>query len=303
MKIFFAVDGSSDASEAVRLVGGLLSPRTDAVAFYFAPPEIDIRHAHDSAAMLERARRAIADAVFGDVRALLPGELATGATTIMAEHTPSEGIRIEAEKWGADVIVVGARGHSQVDKWFLGSVADGVAQNSKLPVLVVRRRPEDRAGRPWRILYGYDGSESSTAALRVVEQFSWPAETSVTALAVVEGFSTYKLPDWVVKKARDADTEAMAKVWERSVEEDKRQARDEMAAFMAKQPGPFAKAESLVCEGHAAEQILRLVDERQIDLVVLGARGRNMLERMFLGSTTDRILNQAHCSVLIVRGK
>jgi nucleotide-binding universal stress UspA family protein len=303
MRVFFAVDGSADASRAVTDVGQLLSPRTDLAAFYFAPPEVHVRHAHDAAVMRERARRAIADAVFNDVRPLLPPELGASATTITCEHTPCEGILLEAEKWNADLIVVGARGLTQIDKWVLGSVADSVATKSKLPVLVSRPRPEERAGRPLRILYAYDGSQCCTAALRLCEKFSYPEGTQVTALTVVEAMTVGNVPQWILDKARDADTEAMSSAWQREFDEDKRQAHDDLAAFMAKQPAPFDKAETIVAEGHAAEQILRVAAEREVDGIVMGARGHGMLARMFIGSTSDRVLNHATCSVLIVHGQ
>jgi nucleotide-binding universal stress UspA family protein len=302
MKVLFAVDGSSDAARAVSDVAPLLSPASDTVGFYFAPPEVHIRHAHDAEAMRERARRAIAEAVFGDVKGLLPPALVGSASTIVCEHTPCEGILIEADKWNADLIVVGARGLTQVDKWVLGSVADGVAQRSKRPVFISRPRPADRAGQPFRILYAYDGSACCTSALRAAEQLAWPAETTVTALTVVEGRAAGHVPKWILDKARSADVEAMATAWQRECDDDKRQAHDELAAFMAKQVGPFGKAETLVAEGHAADQILRLADERKCDVILMGARGRGMLERLLIGSTSDRVLNHSPCSILIVRG-
>jgi nucleotide-binding universal stress UspA family protein len=301
MKVFFAVDGSKAASQAVKQVGGLMNDQSDAAAFYFAPPEVHIRHAHEAESMRERARKAIADAVFGDVRASLPGNLASTAATITAEHTPTEGILIEADKWSADMIVVGARGLTQLDKLLLGSVADGVAQQSKRPVLVVRPRPESHAGKPLTVLYAYDGSKSSVAALRMAEQLHFPAGTQVLALTVIESYSAGQMPSGIMKKARSADVEAMAALWQREHDDEKRQAHDQLVEFMGKQPAPFDKAEVTVAEGHAAEAILRLTTERGIDLIVMGVRGRNLLERLLIGSNSDKVLNNAPCSVLLAR--
>jgi nucleotide-binding universal stress UspA family protein len=301
MKIFFAVDGSQAASQAVKQVSGWLCDQTDAAAFYFAPPDVQIRHAHEAEAMRERARKAIADAVFSDVRGCLSGNLALGAKTIIAEHTPTEGILLEAEKWSADMIVVGARGLSQLDKLLLGSVADGVAQNSTRPVLVVRPRDESHVGAPLKILYAYDGSKSCTAALRMAEQLHFPAGTQVLALTVIESYSCGQMPSWILNKARSADVEAMGATWQREHDDEKRQARDQLTEFMAKQSAPFDKAEVEVAEGHAAEEILRITAERGIDLIVMGVRGRNLLERLLIGSNSDKVLTHAPCSVLLAR--
>jgi nucleotide-binding universal stress UspA family protein len=43
----------------------------------------------------------------------------------------------EAASWPADVVVLGARGRGGLERFFLGSVADGVARRSSVPVLLV----------------------------------------------------------------------------------------------------------------------------------------------------------------------
>jgi len=303
MKVLFAVDGSSGSCEAVRQVGALLTPQNDTAAFYFAPPDIIVRHAAAAEETRERARQAIADAVFDEARKSLPPTMVAASTTILAEHTAAEGILIEAKNCSADLITLGAQGLSAWEQLLLGSVSQAVAHNSTLPVCVVRPRPAERAGRPLHVLYAYDGSAGSAAALATAERLTFPADTQVVALAVVESISAGTMPTWLMQKARDADAEAMADAWTREHEEDKRQARDQLAEHMSKQPAPWSGAESIVAEGHAAEQIIRAVREREIDLVVLGSHGKGMLERLLIGSTSSKVLAGAPCSVLLARGK
>jgi nucleotide-binding universal stress UspA family protein len=52
--------------------------------------------------------------------------------------------------------------------------------------------------------------------------------------------------------------------------------------------------------GDPADEILRLAEEREADLIVAGARGVSFLERLLVGSVADRLLKYADCSVLIV---
>ncbi len=303
MKVFFAVDGSPGSLTAVRQVGQLLSADRDEAAFYFAPPEIVLRHAATSEEMRDRARQALADTIFAEAKQLLPPALAPKAVGILAEHTAAEGIIIESQKWGANLIVVGARGLSTMEHLFLGSVSNSIAQNSPIPVLVVRPNPEHRVNQPLCILFAYDGSAGSAAALATAAKFSWPANVQVVALTVVEALTAGEVPDWLMKKARDADTEAMSEHWLREHEDDKRQACDQLTEYLSKQPAPFNKAEVICAEGHAAQEILRLVAERQVDLVVMGTHGKGMLQRLLIGSTSSKVLNQAPCSVFIARGK
>jgi nucleotide-binding universal stress UspA family protein len=52
--------------------------------------------------------------------------------------------------------------------------------------------------------------------------------------------------------------------------------------------------------GHPAELIPRVAREGEYDLIVLGHRGHFVRDRL-LGSTADRVAEQAHCPVMIVR--
>jgi nucleotide-binding universal stress UspA family protein len=59
-------------------------------------------------------------------------------STIIEGNPGSEIIRF-AEKSGANIIVIGAVGRTGLDKFLLGSVAEKVVRNSKIPVLTVPR--------------------------------------------------------------------------------------------------------------------------------------------------------------------
>jgi nucleotide-binding universal stress UspA family protein len=53
--------------------------------------------------------------------------------------------------------------------------------------------------------------------------------------------------------------------------------------------------------GHPAEQIIHLANEEDASVIVMGHRGKNIIQRWLLGSISKRVLSYAHCSVLIVR--
>ncbi len=56
----------------------------------------------------------------------------------------------------------------------------------------------------------------------------------------------------------------------------------------------------LVTLGRPKQEILRVAQREEADLIVIGAHGRHGILGL-LGSTTDRVLHQASCHVLIVR--
>ena len=61
------------------------------------------------------------------------------------EHRISREIVEEAERWGADLIVMGTHGRHGLERLVLGSVAEGVARQASVPVLLVRA-PQSTAG-------------------------------------------------------------------------------------------------------------------------------------------------------------
>lgn len=55
--------------------------------------------------------------------------------------------------------------------------------------------------------------------------------------------------------------------------------------------------------GYAATEILRLAEEKHFDLIVMGSHGLTGLAHVLFGSTADRVVRKAPCSVLTVRPK
>jgi nucleotide-binding universal stress UspA family protein len=57
----------------------------------------------------------------------------------------------------------------------------------------------------------------------------------------------------------------------------------------------------LVWEGEPGPSIVEAAAAERVDLVVVGTRGRNRVERAVLGSVSDHVVRHAHCPVLVVR--
>jgi nucleotide-binding universal stress UspA family protein/CBS domain-containing protein len=58
---------------------------------------------------------------------------------------------------------------------------------------------------------------------------------------------------------------------------------------------------SAILSGHEVQTILRYASEQGHDLLVIGAQGHSAIWQPFLGSTADKLMNHAPCSMLIVR--
>jgi len=78
--------------------------------------------------------------------------------------------------------------------------------------------------------------------------------------------------------------------------------RNGLAALGTELQASGAQCDIRIRHGHAAEQILTEADAWQAELIVIGQLGQRGLTRFFMGSTATRIVQFAHCSVLMVKG-
>lgn len=71
--------------------------------------------------------------------ATVKGRLDASVTTddFIAEGKPSDEIVFVANKWGADLIIIGTHGRTGLKHLIMGSVAENVIRHSKVPVLVI----------------------------------------------------------------------------------------------------------------------------------------------------------------------
>jgi len=132
-----------------------------------------------------------------------------------------------------------------------------------------------------KIIVGYDGSEPAhRALLRLVELVH--NGTSVTVISAVPldvGSLGPELPE-------PSDVAEHARQLEEALE-------------FLKTNG--IKARGIEMEGNPADVILEEARKVGADLVVVGTRGKNAVERFVLGSVSDRVAHRAPCDVLVVR--
>jgi nucleotide-binding universal stress UspA family protein len=200
-----------------------------------------------------------------------------------------------ADYVGADLIAVGASGHSAIAKFFLGSVAESVARHSRHPVLVTRPLTA-----PLReVIVGVDGSDSAAAAAAfTVSRFPLPLICTLRLASVVPqpvfsavtnplypGMPDYLALEMVNEEARKKvglDVEALADTLRRA------------------KGGCRIEGEPVTLGSPAAE-LVRIADEHSAGLIVVGSQGLSGITRFLLGSVSERVLRHAHCSVLIVK--
>jgi nucleotide-binding universal stress UspA family protein len=310
MKVLIGVDGSSNSFAAVEFVGRLLSAERDELVLLFATPEMNFEDERLDPAIEQRARSVLSRTVLEAALERLPAAWQQRAQQRQVTGSPSTALldAIDAEK--ADLVAVGFRGTSGIlEDFVLGSVSRAIVHSAKIPALVVKSegRTEEPAqqspGPPTRemhVLVTCDPTQSAQPLSDLLKGLSWPPDSRGWVMTVVQPMFVCALPDWV-KPQRDPDVAAMANAWEQEHQQNLQAARVELEKFRAALPRCFVEQEIVMAEGRAAEEIVKQIRERAIDLAVLGSRGRSSFKRLLLGSTSEQVLREAPCSVLIVR--
>lgn len=289
MRVILATDGSKDASAAAAWLAEFPLPAAAAMlvltAVHVPRPLVEApATAGLRESMLADARRIV------DETTPLLGNRGQPVTARVIEGDPRDVIVRTAEEWGANLVVLGARGLGAVAEFLLGSVSLGVARHAPCPVLVVKGSPRPLG----TALVAVDGSPDSLAALRWFTALPLGAEMRIRVLSVVERIhfpSTAPRAVWGDLRAAMEQIEA-----ERRAELDRA-----LTAPLTALRERVRSVELSMPSGQPVEEIVGATDDPTIDLVVVGARGLGAVKRFFLGSVSERVLRHARCPVLIVR--
>ncbi|HET6369568.1 MAG TPA: universal stress protein [Nitrospiria bacterium] len=193
-----------------------------------------------------------------------------GKVKIVVEKGPAAARIIErARKEKADLIVVGSRGLSNVQGFFIGSVSHKVAMYADCSVLVVKKKTPALK----RFLVAVDGSRYADDAVSFLEATFLPKGLRGIVLYVWDEF--LYIPERPI--------EAVEKKYGRALV---RQGFETKFLFLT---------------GHAARTIVETARLNKVDLVVVGSRGLTGLTRFLLGGISLNVMERSAASVLIVR--
>jgi len=146
------------------------------------------------------------------------------------------------------------------------------------------------------ILIATDGSEDASNALNFVLRFPFQRNTKMTVLTVVADIPM--LPE---------ELDALDEIQSEALEAANKHLREEAEALVEREGKRLREdgwsGETLVRNGNPVDEILTVAGEIDADLIVLGSHGIGMAKRFLLGSVSDRVLEYARCSVLIVKKK
>jgi nucleotide-binding universal stress UspA family protein len=294
MRILIAVDGSEpselgrDLATDIRWPSGSslrVMAALDIGGALFGAPWYAVAPA-DIDDLEERYLRELGGAVAFAAGSLAAPERAVTSTVLRGRAATS--IVDEARRFGADLIVVGSRGHGTLESMLLGSVSAEVVDHAPCPILVARR-PRLRS-----VLLADDGSAGARAAAEKVAH--WPIFEGLPVRVVSVAPTSVPWEPAYPSKYAPADGEAYRERGTAAIEAHQRVADD--TARRLTLAGRPAVAD--VRAGDAAHEIVAAAHDADADLIVTGTRGHTGLARLVLGSVARNVVHHAPCSVLIV---
>jgi nucleotide-binding universal stress UspA family protein len=135
-----------------------------------------------------------------------------------------------------------------------------------------------------KILVAYDGSEESHSAFLFGLDMAKKFEAELEVLSVVR----------VLEPPEEVETRDNLERGREHYEKFFKQLRQE-----ASERSIHIKTE--VALGHPAEQIIRWAEKNHVNFIVMGHQTKNTFGRWLLGSTPDKVVHHAPCTVTIVK--
>ena len=205
--------------------------------------------------------------------------------TAVVDKAPAAAILDQASRFGADVIVLGWRGHGPVRRSLMGSVSRAVVRAAKCSVLVTRRAPQVR-----RIVVGLN---MAGRALTVLEKLEPPSNGRIILLTAVDSMTA---PSHPLVRAGDIAREVKRINAKRASA-----ARKELEHAAARLKRAGWQTQTAMTSGEPLNDLLGTVAKSRAQLLVVGSRGPRGLRQLLLGSVAEGALNRSPVPVLIVR--
>ena len=183
-----------------------------------------------------------------------------------------------AQQHSADLILLGGKHHSVLGRWLGGSTAQHIARTSRVPFLVTASDSPELD----RILIAVDFSEAAGPTIEFGEKLARLFNADVKVMNVVEP------PPLVPEYPTPYTTEEL-------MEQAGAQFESKVLPFIK-----YDRTTDILRYGSVVPAIEEEVEAWNASLVVMGSHGKNWIDRVLMGSSTERILNDLPISTLIV---
>ncbi len=237
---------------------------------------------------------------------------------VSSGHTADE-INETACKNDVDLIIAATHGGSGVKRFLIGSVTDRLVKILTCPLMVLHARENHLASsaaeriRLKRILVGCDFSPDSKLAFNYALSLAQEFQTQLYLAHVIRPVERTELTASDYVKIPGGDYTNWARSEYLNLQEKAAngylKGKSNLTSHFGGQLSNMVPEESrnwctpvtILLEGQPYKELIAYAEQKEVDMIVLGVHGHSLLEKFLVGSTTDRVISQASCSVLVVR--
>jgi nucleotide-binding universal stress UspA family protein len=216
-----------------------------------------------------------------------------GVTPLVRVGAVAKLIAASAVQAKAELIVMGRGGRRGLRETLLGSTAERVIRQARLPVLVVRLPPRAAYRRP-ALAVAID--QAAHGAVRLLLQVLPPPRPEVTVIHAYD--FPYGGPAY--PSLSHAGAEATKGVLRFNAIRDLAQVLSKALAKLHLRPDDAPSWKTRVHYGPVRLIVEMMVRKAESDLLVLGTRGLAGVKYAFLGTVAGDLLRQVKCDVLVV---
>ena len=207
----------------------------------------------------------------------------------------------KANRLHADVIVRAARPHSRLGKLLFAASDWELVRRARQPVWIVKR-PGDLRATGARVLAAVDPAHPGEKQANLDRKLV----AATTRIVKLFGGAPHLFHAWnpaatvtpVAGAGHHAAVPALAVG--RELIEELREQRQQQLDSLAREFGVPAENTHLVADD-VRSAVEALVNDLEIDVVVTGAIARGRLERLLIGSTAERLLDNVECDVVVIK--
>ncbi|MCK9197507.1 MAG: universal stress protein [Syntrophales bacterium] len=287
-RFIIATDLSLASSAVINCIGGL---RAYGAKHCLLLQCLSIQEASSIAASYTTAQ---IECMLKDHKRILEQQGFSVETKVLPGFAKREINRI-ARKEGYSLIVIGSRGHSMVTEALLGGVAYDVVQQACKPILIVRlekkqiegnvRIQASRCDFSGHVLFPTDFSENADLVFTYLEKLLSDDVRHVTLLHVQDKTRIDPHLKHRLEEFNEIDRVRLEKMKE-----------------TLKLKGNSDIDIELV-HGAPFTEIMRVIQDRDVNLVVMGSQGRGFVKELFLGSVSHNVARNSEASVLLIPAK
>ncbi len=205
---------------------------------------------------------------------------------IIANGSSYNEIVKEASINDVNLIFIGSGNETGKPTYSLGLNAKKIIQKTKIPVWV--NKPNSTL-KIKNILCPIDFSDSSALALKNAIVLSKKFNAKLSILNVYESVHPVDYLD--------------IHYLEKEIENERKINESDFHDFLSQIDFRNIKFETILLSGFPDVEILNAIKERKIDLLIMGTTGKSGIAKLFLGSTTEKVIRELPCSFITTKSK